>query len=77
MRRCHQDDLPAAPLPRYLSLAEMVRKEHKKYTANGTYKQTEDMADAMDEMIWTGTVMLPPTPGYALDVVERGMAAAV
>ena len=34
------------------------------------------MTGAMDEMIQTGTVMLPHTPEYALDAVERGMASA-
>ena len=66
-------------LPPYspdLNLVEMVWKELKKYIANGIYKRTEDMTGAMDEMIRTGTVMLPPTPRYALDAVERGMAAA-
>ena len=65
-------------LPPYspdLNPVEMVWKELKKYIANGIYKRTEDMTGAMDEMIRTGTVMLPPTPRYALDAVERGMAA--
>ena len=66
-------------LPPYspdLNPVKMVWKELKKYIANGIYKRTEDMAGAMDEMIRTGTVMLPHTPEYALDAVERGMAAA-
>ena len=59
-----------------LNPVETAWKGPKKYTANGVYKRTEDMAGATDEMIRTGTVMLPPAPGYALDAVEQGMAAA-
>lgn len=59
-----------------LNPVEMVWKELKKYIANGTYGMVDDMTGAMDYMIQDGTVMMPNLPGYALDAIERGQAAA-
>ena len=49
----------------------MVWKELKKYITNSLYKEVDDMTDAMDDMIKTGTVILPSLPVYALDAITQ------
>ena len=59
-----------------LNPVETVWKELKRYVANGLYKKVEDMTGAIDEMILSGTVQMPPLPGYAADAIGRARAAA-
>lgn len=59
-----------------LNPVETVWKELKRYVANGLYKRVEDMTGAIDEMLRSGTVPMPPLPGYATDAIGRARAAA-
>ena len=59
-----------------LNPVEMVWKELKKYIANSLYKEVDDMTNAMDDMIKTGTVILPSLPVYALDAITQARMTA-
>ena len=71
-------DIRLECLPAYspdLSHVETVWQYIKKYIANGTYQRVNDMAKAVDVVLWGGAVAPPPLPGYAPRAIKSATAA--